>query len=181
MNYRDESEKIRISEIRSVPTIIMGNIVKIIGYCSFGLAVIGVLASLLEDFDKGDIVLITFFIISGLAMVLPGRNMTKNAKKYKKYIAIIKNQDTSLINIIAEASNVSYDEAISDIEKMIKKGYFPGAYIDDTEGEIIFSVDSPKKETKKEIKVEACKSCGASNTIIVGKTKTCEYCGVPLS
>lgn len=32
----------------------------------------------------------------------------------------------------------------------------------------------------KETKVVKCKECGAKNTIIVGQTKECEYCGTLL-
>jgi len=33
------------------------------------------------------------------------------------------------------------------------------------------------QEIKKETKIIKCKSCGAKNTLIAGKTKECEYCG----
>ncbi len=33
------------------------------------------------------------------------------------------------------------------------------------------------QEEEKQTKVVKCKECGAKNTIVIGETKECEYCG----
>jgi DeoR/GlpR family transcriptional regulator of sugar metabolism len=132
--------------------------------------------------------MIIFFIIAGAALVLLGNNMTRSARRFKKYLAIIVNQNMTSIDNIAAASAVTYDTAKKDIQNMIDKGYFSGAYINDGTRELVLpqyehreSAAMDNYEQHLETKVVACRSCGANNTVIVGRTSECEFCGSPIN
>lgn len=165
-----------------------GRVITICGFVSLAISLMGFLVSISEGFGSDDISTIIFFIIAGAALVLTGNNITKNAGKYKKYLSIIVNQGITSIDSIASASSVSYEAAKKDIEKMIDKGYFSGAYINDGSRELVLpradykeSMEQNNNEQHMETKVVVCKSCGANNTVIVGKTAECEFCGSPIN
>lgn len=165
-----------------------GKLVIVCGFTSLAFSLMGLLVSLSEGIKSDDVNMIIFFIAAGIGLLLLGKSMIKNARKYKKYLSIIVNQNMTSIDNIAAANNVSYDEAQKDIQKMIDKGYFSGAYINDGARELVLprvkqaeNIVQSNHEEPVETKVVACKNCGANNTVIVGKTSECEFCGSPIS
>lgn len=156
-----------------------GKIVLNFGYAFILISIMGIIVSISEGFGKDDIGTIIFFVLAGVSMILLGLNMKNTAKKYKKYISIIVNGGTSLIDKIAEASDINYDEVRADIDKMLEKGYFTGAYIDESTNEIILAEN--KNKIEKKTSIVTCRGCGANNTIVVGESSGCEFCGSPIS
>jgi len=103
------------------------------------------------------------------------------AKKYTKYNAIIINQKERMIDNIASNMGITYETAIADLQKMLSLGYFPGAYIDEINRELIILEQSTSNTDKPyKTKVVICKSCGANNTVLMGCSNECEYCGSQL-
>ena len=60
---------------------------------------------------------------------------------------------------------------------MIEIGFFPGAYIDETNRKVVLQQKGPDERDRKAVH---CKNCGVDNRIVVGETGVCEYCGSPL-
>ena len=108
----------------------------------------------------------------------------------KKYLDLIKNQGVTLINDIAITTGESYEDVVTDLQRMIKADLFPGASLDTAKGAIVWVPQSVASapgvvqvvqvqqapQTPRE-KVIACPSCGANNKIMSGKVTECQYCG----
>lgn len=125
------------------------------------------------------------FGAGGFCVNRVGRNMKKNGEKYKKYIALIVNQHLTQIDMIATEVGVTYDVATADLQKMIDTGYFVGAYISENSREILLAkpaIDATTQTTatQSQTRVVECKGCGANNSIKIGQTNQCEYCGTAI-
>jgi hypothetical protein len=131
----------------------------------------------------------------GVLMNWFARKTKHTGERYKKYIAMIVNQNETSIDNIASATNVPYDVVMKDLQKMIDSGYFTGAYIDMSQREIILARAVQPVQTIQPVQqqvylspafayvqeaVVACGSCGARSRVTVGRISECEYCGSPL-
>lgn len=131
----------------------------------------------------GDIILLAIFGGTGLVFLLTSIKMKKYGEKYKKYISIIVNQKQHILDNIASSVGVTYETSLVDLQKMLEFGYFPGAYINESNREFVL----PEKQQiqtnipkTSQTKVVTCKSCGANNTVTIGRANECEYCGSPI-
>lgn len=130
------------------------------------------------------------FVGGGIALIVVSRRNKKKAQKFKKYIAIVVNQNITSIDNIAAAMDLPYDVVKSDLQNMIDKEYFFNAYINESKREIII-VHKRKQDYNKEASVKfnpnvqvvvvTCKGCGAKNKILKGSVGECEFCGSPIS
>ena len=82
--------------------------------------------------------------------------------------------------------NTPYDTTINILTEMISKKIIDAQLKDDKV--ILNGVYNPIEnisinniEEKEETKIVKCPECGAKNTVIVGQTKECEYCGTILN
>ena len=163
----------------------VGKIIKIAGWLSIALALIGFMVCLSEGFGSDDVSGIIFFILAGGALIFLGKKISDGAQKVKKYINIVVNQEVTNIDRIAECMPTTYEDAKKYLEQMIDRGYFENAYINESTREIVlkqkeikevdFTMES-KAQNEKLIMV-MCKGCGANNTIIEGSVGECEFCG----
>ena len=72
-----------------------------------------------------------FFMIGGLSLIFGDQRVHAQYKKYSRYEAVIGKNDTMPITAIASAIGVSYNDACTDLQKMIEEGYFTNrAYLD---------------------------------------------------
>jgi uncharacterized membrane protein YiaA len=170
-----------------------GKVVFVIGWILFALGVVMVIVGPSDPTMavSGRIEYFIVFVCGGLAMILLGGRSKKQAERYKKYISIVINQNITSINNIAAAMPVTYEIAAKDLQKMIDRGYFSGAYIDANACEIVLPKnqgnvqgDQPPYEAAGpatvRMQVAVCKNCGANNQIPAGTIGECEYCGSPL-
>lgn len=131
-----------------------------------------------------------FFVSAGLVLVYIGKRSSVRAAKYKHYIDIIINKRMRSIATIASSIPVPHEEAITDIQEMIKKGFFEDAYINHNQDEIVL-LNSDELNTqvhphlvashKAEMIVAACNGCGANNKVVKGAVENCQYCGSLIS
>ena len=123
----------------------------------------------------------------GLWLHFTSRNMRRTGERYKKYIALVVNHAQTSIDAIASAVGVSYHLAVADLQKMIDRGYFKGAYIDVVTREIhltmppapFFAFDAQAQHTAPQERILTCRSCGANNRVTT-QIGACAYCGTPL-
>lgn len=127
-----------------------------------------------------------FMILAGVALVIIGRRSSIKAIKYKKYIDMIVNQGMRSIATISSAIPVSPEQAIADIQEIIKKGFFQNAYIDFSKNQIIFMGEDTRDEYVQRNsminqQVVPCVGCGANNKVAKGMVSECQYCGSLIS
>jgi len=159
----------------------------IASYILMALGIIYLILAITEDPD----LLAAFFVCGGGGVVvyLFARKSKLRGERYKKYIAMIVNQNQTSIDNIAAAVGVPYATAAKELQKMISAGYFIGAYINDSQREIILTHIAPQQGpsaavvadvSQAQTMVVACPGCGANNRVVVGQFAECEYCGSPL-
>lgn len=140
-----------------------------------------------EGVTGAEVALVIFFLAVGVLMIFLGRKRRANALKFKKYYNIVENQNLYSIDSIAGEAGFPVKRVMSDLQRMIDKGFFTGAHIDEVNREFVMLVHNVSQEQENntvnntEMIVAICKSCGASNTIIKGTVGKCEYCGSPIA
>jgi len=130
-----------------------------------------------------------FFGGGGTFLIYIAKKMKVNAEKFKKYIAIVINNNETSIDNIAAAAPSSYEQTKKDLQKMIDNGYFENAYIDVSKREIVLpnknhvqthsisNIQMNASVNEPQIKAVVCRNCGANNKIVEGQACECEYCG----
>ena len=166
---------------------------KIVSYILFIGAVSGVVASLNDEFTKGEVALLLVLIIVGGILNQSAKKInptvtsskSNTADRYNKYANIILNYKQYSLSIIASMMSLSEKEVMDDLSNMLKSGLLPGYYINYKTNEIV-SPESRKNfnanqgsEENSDNKVVTCPNCGAPNIFKYGESE-CEYCGSPL-
>lgn len=180
----------------------IGKVINILGIGAYGIAVLGVIACLVEGFAGEDFEIILFFGIAGFVMRKVAKKLTRNAEKIRRYLQIIVNGGETDMDKIARTVNQPYDTVVSDIQKMIDSGYLNGRYISRSQHKILFQSDQEFEDvdltediddafenyieeveapqpTPVQSRTVTCKCCGAKN-IIQARNAECEYCGSQL-
>lgn len=122
--------------------------------------------------------------LSAILLIIPAVIIAyvieKNNAKKRKYFSLIEKQRVLSVESIASACSVTYEKAYKDIIKMIDRGFFGDAYIDNATQKIVISnADTDINAQAVERSVQ-CPSCGATNKVSsLGESK-CEYCGTIL-
>lgn len=124
------------------------------------------------------------FVIPGAICFYFGNKRNKKMKIYDKYMSYISSRKKIKIDGLCNSVGVSYDVTLKMLEEMISKGFIEGYLEDDelimkkNEGSTQQIIEETPKT--KQTKIVKCKECGAKNTVIIGETKECEYCGSKL-
>lgn len=171
-----------------------GKTLNIIGYISFGLALLGTSVCISDGFESSDISAIIFLLSVGAVMCSIARKLKKNAEKTRNYMQIIVNGSETRLDYIANAMNIPYDTVVKDLKQMIDTGYFRNGYVDTVSRKLVLpnrknsvEIESHYQEQAyittpvayKQTKTVTCKCCGAKN-VIETDVGECEYCGSPL-
>lgn len=103
----------------------------------------------------------------------------RNAAK-RGYVSLIDNHRVLSLDEIALSMSVSYEQAKKDISKMIEKGFFGNAHIDNISRSVVLPISGVDMNTKVTESTKICPSCGATTKVSsIGENK-CEYCGTIL-
>ena len=141
------------------------------------------MSTFFETFNMSDfwLALLMFLLPGGLCAYFWFRRK-KKFKDYKIYLDYINARKKVKLDNLAQKLNVSLDTAVDTLTEMISKGLINGYLTDDALiiNGISSDVVNDEPVVPKETKVVKCKECGAKNTVIVGQTKECEYCGTVL-
>lgn len=144
----------------------------------------GVLACLDEPSSMGGAM---FFLILGIVLKVMGTKNKKQAARIRQYIALIVNQHITSLDELARATGNTYNVVCEDLNKMIEKGYLPGAYLNLSIRRImlpgqqapVYRQSNPQPRRQARTKVISCKGCGAEMIVAEGTIRKCEYCGTP--
>jgi len=164
-----------------------GRTVAIVSYILIGAAVVYLIMAFEEG--AGFIPAAILCAGGGIWLFVISRRMKATGVRYRKYIALVVNQEQKSIDAIATAMGISYEDAVKELQQMINRGYFAGAHIDVGSREIRLAKAPPPPPAAPEMpvtagipiqeRVVACNSCGA-NIRVSGQVGECEYCGSPL-
>ena len=95
---------------------------------------------------------VTGFFLGGLALAWVGGRRNKQAKRFRKYLALIGRRESVSISTLAQAMPTSFRRACADLQDMLDDGILETGYLDMSTGRLILSdeglQDSP--ETKQE-------------------------------
>lgn len=139
--------------------------------------------------DTGSTVFgILFYGAGGAGLIYAAKRLKDTGERYKKFIDIVINQRQTTIENIASQMGLGYDETVKGLQKMIDKGYFNGAYIDQGNHEIVLpntnivqpTVNAQSTNTNVQQRTVKCPNCGGNNVINVGQVAECEFCGSPI-
>lgn len=164
-----------------------------VGYVFIAFSLFALWACVSEGITSDDVVIIGIFLTGAIALVFYGKKIRAKAERFKKYLAVIINGKQYQIDTIASSINVSYDIAKKDIQEMIDKGYFNGAYINEGTHTLVLVNNQGNVNNQNVIednhndnytvhapKLVTCKCCGANNNVY-GDNDECEFCGSLLS
>lgn len=186
------SESNAVSKSAIMVAKIKGKIASIIGWpvtLFFGFIVI---AALFTINDEGAVYALIFSLIClfiGIVLIIYGKRTKDRIRRFKRYIDIISNQNETNIDNIAGIISQPVDFVMRDIQSMIFKKFFVGAYLDVNAHVIEFKklannvpVQAPQNNAAQlEMLTVVCNGCGACNQIVKGSVGECEYCGSPIS
>lgn len=156
----------------------------------FGIFLIlfGVMGALISTEDPDGMGVAIFFLILGIVLKCMAAKNKKQTMRIRQYIALIINQHITSLDELARATGCTYNVVCDDLNKMIEKGYLPGAYLNLSLRRImlpgqqapIYRQNNKQPRTQARTKVITCKGCGAEMIVAEGTIRKCEYCGTPL-
>lgn len=152
--------------------------------CFFGLCFfVGIFLKMEEDKAPGLIFCFVLMVI-GIILLIRGTQTTNIVKKCQKYVDIISDQNEANIYDIANTLSQPVNSIITDLQNMISKRFFVGAYLDTDAYKIMFhnqttNIPTPavNNSVQQEMNVTTCTGCGAKIRIVKGSADKCEYCG----
>ncbi len=120
-------------------------------------------------------------ILTGIVCAtIGGTFFEKHNAKQREYFSMIDNHRILSIDQIASSLSVSYEQARKDINKMIEKGFFGNAHIDNVTRSIVLPISGVDINTEVTTINKTCPSCGATNNVSSLGENKCEYCGTIL-
>ena len=131
----------------------------------------------LEGIEGGIVI-----ICAGVAILIPINIRRNKRAKLQNYVNLIIHQQITELDVISGIMHKEYRIVVKDVQALIGRRYFEGAYVDERSRTIVFPYGVPRMVIEKYEEVFViCKSCAATNKVIVGQVKNCEYCGSPIS
>lgn len=163
------------------------------------LGIFSVIALMLAITDEEVRKSLLFWIFMALLGFFLFFNYRRNRKKRAVKCTLAKNfnnifeaevrrsEEAMPVNKLAAAVGMSRNDTVNRLSELIEDNYLVNIHVDNTVDMVVFAPEEKeKKEDSKteddelfEIKVE-CPSCGAENTVILGRVSKCEYCGTEL-
>lgn len=139
----------------------------------------------------------------GIALLVCGVRRVQLYGLSKKYAAVIDGNRHTDITHIASATGSSPDKVKTNIDRMLKRKFLKGIYVDASSGAIVkqqngavpmtASVSTPGAQTPVKPQTigdgsapvsqaaVVCRSCGGTTNVPRGSSAPCEYCGNMLS
>jgi hypothetical protein len=149
------------------------------GFCFFG----GIFVEMKEDKAPGLIFCFICMVI-GVLFLIGGTRITNTVKRCRKYADIISDQNEANVYSIASILSQPVDFIMTDLQKMISKGFFIDACLDKNAHRIWFRdrtnsipASAVSNSAQEEVDAITCTGCGARVQIARGSTGKCEYCG----
>lgn len=120
------------------------------------------------------------FASAGCAAIC-GTLCEKHNAKLREYVSMVDNHRILSIDKIASSMSISYEQARKDLTKMIERGFFGNAHIDNVSRSIVLPINGVDINTEITTTNKICPSCGATNNVSSLGENKCEYCGTILN
>lgn len=121
-------------------------------------------------------------MLAGVACAVIGATFfEKHNARQREYFSMIDNHRVLSIDQISSSMSVSYEQARKDINKMIEKGFFGNAHIDNVTRSVVLPISGVDINTEVTTTSKICPSCGATNNVSSLGENKCEYCGTVLN
>lgn len=183
MEAYDPSQKPKVKgRVSSTLQIIIGSFISIL----FGLPALFGGQELRREADPGVYSSIVLLFGLGLFLLIMGIRRKRLIKLYHLYSARLSVDPLGSLELLAGSLGTSVDLVRTNLLRLLKKGYFPGAFLDSTGKRLVLPGAAPPAPVRSCVQSESavvvrCGSCGAANRIPEGRTPAeCEYCGAPL-
>lgn len=141
----------------------------------------GLLTDPADDFAVNVILLL--FGLGALAAFLDGLKRKKLRKDFKKIVAYLSAEPTGRLSGIGTALGMDVARVKLSIARMISKGFFANAYINEMENRLVVNGNNAvnyQEMPEAELVPRQCRNCGGISKIVVGKPCQCDYCGTIL-
>lgn len=176
------------SKVALLANAALGKLLTIIGYVAGIFSLFMVIGSLVYINGEGMRLVLNMFLFTlvvSVLMIITGARIKRTIKRFKQYISLISGQNMTLLENIAANTNHGVDFVNKDLNKMIKKGFFTNARIDETSREIIIAghktnsvvTTQLSSTTPTEMETYICAGCDAHGSKPKGTQSSCEYCG----
>lgn len=140
----------------------------------------GLLTDPAEDFAVN--VILFLFGVGALAAFIDGLRRMKLRKDFKKIVAYLSAEPTGRLSGIATATGMTVDKLTKSIARMIYKGFFVDAYIDEANSCLVVGRNAAMQDNfAGEMIPRQCRHCGGVSKIVPGRPGQCEYCGAVLN
>lgn len=123
----------------------------------------------------------SMFLTAIIVAVVFGYLWEKRNLRKREYFSMIDNHRISSLDRIASSLSLSYEQVEKDIRKMIQKGFFGLAHIDNMTRSIVLPNEAVDINTKVVTTSVVCPTCGATNNVSSIGENICEYCGTALN
>lgn len=128
----------------------------------FGMGAMSGVFQAMESFFRGgnpfyymeDIFFPLGFCGAGLVLLITGLKRNKEARRFRKYMALIGKQESISVMTLAQAMPVSVHTACDDLQSMLDEGIFPAGYLDMSTGRLILSGEGIREEVEPEPEVQ---------------------------
>lgn len=155
-------------------------------FCIF-FALVGGLSQ--NPIQAEDIVLMLVFISGGVWLLIAGTKRRMLIGKFLRYSVILADDPGGCLLNLACMTGTSEERVQANLQKMIYKNLFTGAYLDNEKHRIVFlkeaearrkaiqSVAAGPASSQVKPSTVVCPVCGGVNCIAKGHAAECEYCG----
>ena len=112
------------------------------------------------------LVFVIILLFCGYLLIRHGRKYKKLGMTYEKYMPFIWNSASGSIEMIAASAGTPFDTVLTDIQKLINIGLFPGSYIDAANNLLV----SPMVNRGQGTPIHATTSPPLRETTVSGRT-----------
>ncbi|MGN1015444.1 MAG: hypothetical protein ACI4PL_00445 [Faecousia sp.] len=145
----------------------------------FSVAILGFFMSgARSSTDISAFLLCVLFVAWGIYLISKGSKRKKLGRAFRVYTQILADAPRISLYTLAEETETSLDVVRSNLQWLIRKGFFENAKIDDDSNSLILrGRRSTERVPDAEMLCIKCKACGASCMVPRGQYTPCEYCG----
>lgn len=126
------------------------------------------------DPKTASLILLVVFGGGGLFAIGYGAYSIKRGNRFARLVAVIQAESDRSFANLAAAFPTTQKQVVADLAALLRRGYFPGAYMDHKAGVLVLP-EVPRKTVDTH-----CSHCGAALTLVEGEPAVCDYCGSTL-
>ncbi|MBQ5951710.1 MAG: hypothetical protein IJL66_06180 [Lachnospiraceae bacterium] len=147
-----------------------------VGAFLFFEGVLTLLIGIILTVIMGFVTVTKILLFIGVMSIVAGAMLVRQGKQFKAicmaHLSQVRPQGVTRIADVAAALKESPETAEKYLRELIRRGYFPGAFIDDDKKLLVRKV--------KEAAPEVCPKCGSSWSAGKDALEVCPFCGADL-